>query len=212
MSTNSEIFAAVGVVIVLVGFTLLAAMMRRLTHTINVSAKKREDEANRALSEVAREESSHLFNKEFREELRNHGRLQFEDIINKNAMFLKQDLDMTIAQLNEYLKQQIGGKMNDEFADYTKAMDDARQLAMSSLQKSANAVEEQQHALTESLNKVVSEREATMLKAFEENMSKIIEHYIMQALGDQFNLKEQLPYIIQQMEDNKQAIMEDMRL
>jgi hypothetical protein len=212
MSTNGEILLAVGVAIVLVGFVSLALMMRKLTKTVNVDAKKREEEANKALSQVALEESSHLFNKEFREELRNHGRLQFENIINKNAMFLKQDLDMTIAQLNEYLKKEIGGKMNDEFADYAKAMDDARNLAMSSLQKSASAVEEQRQALTEALNKEVGERQAALLKSFEENMSKIIEHYIMQALGDQFNLKEQLPYIIAQMEENKQAIIEDMKL
>jgi hypothetical protein len=31
-------------------------------------------------------------------------------------------------------------------------------------------------------------------------------------LGDQFDLKSQLPYIIQQVEANKQNIIEDMRL
>ena len=43
-------------------------------------------------------------------------------------------------------------------------------------------------------------------------MAKIIEHYVLLSLGDQFDLKAQLPYIIKQMETNKQNIIEDMRL
>jgi hypothetical protein len=35
---------------------------------------------------------------------------------------------------------------------------------------------------------------------------------VLQALGDQIDLKSQMPYIIAQMEANKANIMEDMRL
>jgi len=35
---------------------------------------------------------------------------------------------------------------------------------------------------------------------------------VLQSLGDQFDLKSQLPYIVAQMEANKQNIIEDMRL
>lgn len=165
-----------------------------------------------AYADVALEETGGLFNKEFHEELRNRGRLHFEKIITENAMFLKQDLDMTIAQLNEYLKKEIGGKLNEEFADYTKAMQDAQQLALDSLHKSATAVEEQRVALVDTLQKDVADREALLLQAYEQNLAKITEHYILEALGDQFDLKSQLPYIISQMEANKKDILDDMRL
>jgi hypothetical protein len=56
------------------------------------------------------------------------------------------------------------------------------------------------------------EREAALLKVFEENMAKIIENYVLQAVGEQFDLKAQLPAIIAQLEANKQSIMEDMKL
>src|SRR5579875_900507 len=62
---------------------------------------------DKAYTDIAEEDATHLFNKEFREELRNRGRLRFEKIIDENAMFLKQDLDMTISQLNEYMKKEI---------------------------------------------------------------------------------------------------------
>ena len=43
-------------------------------------------------------------------------------------------------------------------------------------------------------------------------MARIIEHYLLEALGDQYDLKAQLPAIIQQLETNKQAIVDDMKL
>ena len=162
--------------------------------------------------ELAEEDVNHLFNKEFREELRNRGRLRFESIVNENAMFLKQDLDITISQLNEYIKQVIQKKLDEEFASYTKAMKDAQELAVSSLQKSANAVEEQREAMKEALKKNEQEREAGLVKAYEENMAQIIEHYLLETLGQQFDLKAQLPYIIEQMEANKKDMIEDMQL
>lgn len=51
-----------------------------------------------------------------------------------------------------------------------------------------------------------------LVDAFEQNMAQIIEHYLLGALGDQYDLKAQLPSIIKQMQDNKQAIVDDMKL
>jgi hypothetical protein len=43
-------------------------------------------------------------------------------------------------------------------------------------------------------------------------MAQIVEHYLLGALGDQFDMKAQLPSILQQLEENKQAIVDDMKL
>lgn len=195
---------------VLFGFVWLIIGLNRLQS--GAANNKSVPDLNKAYTDIAEEDAAHLFNKEFREELRNRGRLRFEKIIDENAMFLKQDLDMTISQLNEYMKKQISAKLDDEFAAYAKAMHEAQELALGSLQKTAADVETQRVQLAESLKKDVAEREAALLKVYEANMAKIVEHYVLMSLGDQFDLKSQLPFIIKQMEDNKQAIMEDMRL
>ena len=197
---------------VFLGFVWIIMALNRLQGGAVKNTKKSVDELNKAYSDIAEEDANHLFNKEFREELRNRGRIRFEKIIDENAMFLKQDLDMTISQLNEYMKGQIGAKLDAEFAAYAKAMHEAQELALETLRKTAEEVEAQRAALGEAMKKDVAEREAALLKVYEENMSKVIEHYLMQALGDQFDLKAQLPYIIAQMEANKQDIIEDMRL
>lgn len=196
---------------VFLGFLWVIVSLNRLQGGAT-GEKKSVADLNKAYSDIAEEDATHLFNKEFREELRNRGRLRFEKIIDENAMFLKQDLDMTISQLNEYMKKEISTKLDSEFEAYAKAMKEAQELALSTLQKTAAEVEAQRAALATALEKSVSEREAAILKVYEENMAKVIEHYVLQALGEQFDLKAQLPYIIAQVEKNKQNIMEDMRL
>jgi 2-oxo-4-hydroxy-4-carboxy--5-ureidoimidazoline (OHCU) decarboxylase len=193
---------------VALGFIWIVVLLSRL----NGGGGGKKQKGSGSLQDAAVEEVSHLFNDQFREELRNHGRLYFEKIINENAMFLKQDLDITTAQLNEYLKKEITRKLSEEFEAYDKAMQDAQQLALGSLQKSVSDVEAQRAAMTEALEKDLKGREAAMLKVYEDNMAKIIEHYILQTLGDLIDLKSQMPYIISMMEENKQKIMEDMRL
>lgn len=198
--------------VVIAGFAWIIITLNRLQKGGATQGGKSVSDLNKAYTDIAEEDATHLFNKEFREELRNRGRLRFEKIIDENAMFLKQDLDMTISQLNEYMKQQISAKLDEEFSAYVKAMHEAQELALGSLQRTAQEVEAQRLQLAEALKKDVAEREEAILKVYEDNMAKIVEHYVLQSLGDQFDLKSQLPYIIAQVETNKHAIMEDMRL
>jgi hypothetical protein len=225
----------------------------------------------------------HFFDENFREELRNHGRLYFEKVINENGSLFKQDLDATIAQINidikdhvikqldetisqvnAELKDHVTKQLDGQFEEYSKALKDAQTLALDSLNRSATAMEtqhqefsatlqksianqglmlttvfqdnmtqmnamkdaqakaleilnnsastmqEQYEQLAATLQKNVLKQEATLINAFEGNMAKIIERYLLGALGDQFDLKAQLPSIIKQLEANKQAIVDDM--
>lgn len=193
------------------GFIWIIVALGRL-QSGGKGGKKSVDDLNKAYTDIAEEDATHLFNKEFREELRNRGRLRFEKIIDENAMFLKQDLDMTISQLNDYMKKEISAKLDTEFAAYAKAMQEAQEMALDSLKKTTTEVEQQRIAFGEALQKDVADQKAALLKVYVENMAKVTEHYVMQSLGDQLDLKSQLPYIIAQMEANKKDIMEDMRL
>ncbi|MES2630648.1 MAG: hypothetical protein V4611_01705 [Patescibacteria group bacterium] len=91
-------------------------------------------------------------------------------------------------------------------------MKEAQDLALKSLNDSAEALKNQYAQINATLEKNVANQEAILVGAFTENMGKIIEHYLLGALGDQYDLKAQLPAIIKQMEENKQAIVDDMKL
>jgi hypothetical protein len=152
----------------------------------------------------------HLFNEDFREELRNRGRLHFEKIIADNAMFLQQDLRLTTSQLNEYMQNEITAKLKEEFSKYEESISDAKNLAVESIQKTNATIDEERKLLSQQVQQeIVAEKQET-LKRFESNMADIINHYVLAAIGNQMDLSDQLEYILAELEANKQAIIEDV--
>src|SRR5882672_5713156 len=99
----------------------------------------------------AEKDVEHIFNEEFREELRNRGRLHFEKILGENAMFLQQDLRLTTSQLNDYMKQEISKELKEAFANYESAIGDAKQLAVESIEKTKTAIDEQRQTMSDQL-------------------------------------------------------------
>ncbi|MEO5627461.1 MAG: hypothetical protein ABIQ89_01075 [Candidatus Saccharimonadales bacterium] len=161
-------------------------------------------------SDTAEKDVQHIFNDTFRQELRNRGILHFEQIINENAMFLQQDLRLTASQVNDYMKQEIKKTLTEEFAKYEQSITDAKQLAIESINKTQQAIEDQRKILTEQLKQQSDTAKAQLIAQFEENMADIVNHYIMAAIGDQIDLSDQLEYIIGDLEANKKAIVEDI--
>lgn len=158
----------------------------------------------------AEEDVEHIFNDAFREELRNRGRLHFEKIIGENAMFLQQDLRLTTSQLNDYMKQEITAKLQDEFKKYEESIIDAKQLAIESIEKTKQAIEENRAALMNQLQQEFKEEKTRELQRFNDNMTKVINHYLVAAIGDQIDLSDQLEYILNNLEANKEAIIKDL--
>jgi hypothetical protein len=159
---------------------------------------------------LAETDVEHIFNDEFREELRNRGRLHFEKIIGENAMFLQQDLRLTTSQLNEYMKQEITKSLQEAFAKYEESIADAKQLAIDSIAKTQEAVEQQRQAMGAQLKAEVDKEKLRIIERFEENLGDIVNHYLLAAIGDQIDLNDQLNYIIGNMEANKEAIIRDI--
>jgi hypothetical protein len=202
-----------GAVLLLIILTWL--ILRSRSHRPKVVSNKHpktDAEIKQGLSQMAIEESTHLFNEEFREELRNRARLNFDNLMRQNAPAFKQSLDDTTSKLNEYIAKNIDSKLNYEIATYSRALKAAQQRAIESLQKSVLDFELDRHQFDDMLKKNVAGHEEALIKAYEQNMAKIIEHYLLQALGDQFDLKTQLPSIIARMEEDKEAMAQDMRL
>lgn len=163
------------------------------------------------ISEEAMNDVEHIFNDEFREELRNRGRLHFEKIIGENAMFLQQDLRLTTSQLNEYMKQEITRTLKEEFSKYEESINDAKQLAIDSIEKTQATIEQQRQLMTQQLSEQLSAEKARVIARFESHMADVVNHYIMTAIGNQIDLTDQLEFILNDLQDNKEAIIEDIK-
>ena len=163
------------------------------------------------LTDKAKVDVEHIFNDEFREELRNRGRLHFEKIIGENAMFLQQDLRLTTSQLNDFMKNEVTRVLKEEFAKYEESINDAKQLAIDSIQKTQDTIEQQRELLSAQLTEQLTSEKSRTLARFEGRMADVVNHYVLEAVGDQIDLSEQLDFILSQLEENKEAIMRDIK-
>lgn len=198
--------------LILVGTASLVAGIWTLT-------KRLRDHKNpQSINDVKGEVTAHadkdierIFNNEFREELRNRGRLHFEKIITENAMFLQQDLRLTTSQLNEFMKDEIRKVLKDEFSAYEESIKTAKDIAIDSIKKTQSAVEEQRNLLEKQIAEQVQAEKQVLIERFTTNMSQIISHYLVDVLGDEVALDQQMEYIFKQLEDAKADMVEDIR-
>lgn len=100
----------------------------------------------------------------------------------------------------------------DENKAQINAMKDAQEAALKWLNQSAQSLHDQYLQMSTTLKKSIADQEEMMVSSFQSNMAQVIEHYLLGALGDQYDMKAQLPSIIQQMEENKKTIADDMKL
>lgn len=175
------------------------------------TASKPGQDPNASIEDAANRDVEHIFNQDFREELRNRGRLHFEKIIGENAMFLQQDLRLTTSQLNEYMKSEITSKLTEEFDKYEQSIMDAKQLAIESIQKTNTAIDEQRAAMSQQVQQEIMAEKQQLLDRFETRMADVVNHYVVSAIGNQIDLNDQLEYILNELETNKQAIIEDIQ-
>lgn len=121
-------------------------------------------------------------------------------------------------QLSERLEKNVANqeamlsRVFEENMTRLAQMQKAQETALQTLNDSIQALQEQHQQLSTTLRQNVATQETMILDVFEKNMAKIVEHYLLGALGDQYDMKAQLPSIIKQMEANKQAMVDDMKL
>lgn len=159
---------------------------------------------------AANVEVERIFSDDFREELRNRGRLHFEKIISDNAMFLKQDLQLTASDLNKYMQEQIKKVLKDEFSKYEESIENAQSIAVDAINKTQKILDEQRAEMAKRVQEEADKEKARMVEAFADNMSQVVNHYLLEAIGNEVDLSDQLDYIYRHLEDNKQAILEDI--
>lgn len=170
------------------------------------------EELAESYEKMMQDDVYHIFGKEFHEELRNKARLDFQKVINENAMFLQQDLRLTTSEINEYLKKEVSTKLQEEFTAYQQSIRDVQSAAVESINKTVVEAQQQQAALNEQIKNEVDAQKSQIIAHFEENMAEIVSHYVVKTVGQQIDLKDQLPYIIREMEGQKEDMKRDMYL
>ena len=209
MDTNILIIGAAGLgVLVIVLIIVFAVRSKRPEH----KAEKSKKELAESYEKIMQNDMYHVFGKEFQEELRNKARLDFQRVINENAMFLQQDLRLTTSGLNEYMKNEISSKLQEEFTAYQQTVKDVEQMAANSINATVIASQELQKQLDQRLLEEAESRKVQIIDSFQANMTEVVSYYITQAIGQKIDLKQQLPFILKEMEAQTEAMRKDMWL
>lgn len=165
-------------------------------------------------------------------ELKEHTAKQLKDQFEEYGESLKQAQDDALKvvtdsaqklqeqhrQLSESLEKNVNDQQSLLHAAFNEnkgqiaAMKDAQDAALKWLNQSAQELHDQYRTMRETLEGNVKKQQQMMLEGFQNNMAAVIEHYLLDSLGEQYDLKAQLPAIIQQMEEHKQEIADDMQL
>lgn len=192
----------------LIVISLLGATSAFIWLALRSGSSKPAEDPN--FNKLAEADIEHIFNDEFREELRNRGRLHFEKIIGENAMFLQQDLRLTTSQINDYMKQEITKTLQEAFSKYQESINDAEQLALESIQKTQDTVEKQREIMSQQMDNEIAKEKARLTERFTNRLADIVNHYVLAAIGNQISLDDQLEFILAELERNRAAIVEDI--
>jgi F0F1-type ATP synthase membrane subunit b/b' len=124
---------------------------------------------------------------------------------------LQQDLRHTTNDMNNYMRNEITRTLQEEFKKYEDSIGEAKKIALESIDKTVAVIEQQRHLLEEQLKAQSDAQKERVLKRFETEMASIVNHYVLKAIGNQIDLTDQLDFIMNELETNKQAIIEDIK-
>lgn len=127
--------------------------------------------------------------------------------LQKQHQDLNQKIEKTIIDQEALMAKALGENMA-----HASTMQTAHDAMLASLEQSAQALEAKHKQLDEMLEQSAAAQKAMLAEVFEKNLARVVEHYLLEALTEQYDVKAQLPAILAQLEANKQAIVDDMKL
>lgn len=126
--------------------------------------------------------------------------------------------DQQIDQLTQAMRHNVStqatrfSKVYQDNLDRATKSGEVQERMIQSLGDSVGALEQQYQQLSQLLDESIAKQKQMVVDVIQENMARIVEHYVIGALGSQADVKDQLPLILRQMEESKQSMMEDMSL
>lgn len=157
----------------------------------------------------------------------------FEKALEEDSEAIRQDIRLTGESMTHFVRNELESALEHElkaFKDSAKAIGQVSGDALRNLQEVISAeqrsvvesLKEQQatvlsdlqvqhQELTTKIDSIVTRETERRIAVFESDMERIVSTYAKQAFVDAIDIDSQLEYIIAQLNDNKQAIIEDLR-
>ena len=115
---------------------------------------------------------------------------------------MKRDADEQSEQLRSLYSENEGK---------TAELKQAQAAAIASLQQTVASLEAQQTQLQRLITDAIARQKSLATELINENMARIVEHYLVGALGERSSLVKDLPTILEKMDESKRDMMDDMQ-
>jgi len=109
------------------------------------------------------------------------------------------------------MRAEITRTLQEEFKKYEQSIVDAKQIALDSIEKTVATIEQQRQFLEQQMKSETDSQKDRLITRFENEMATIVNHYVLQAIGSQIDVTDQMDFILAEMQANKQAIVEDIK-
>ncbi len=152
-----------------------------------------------------------VINEELRQKLRERGVARFEHTLDQNAAFLQQDLHKISEDIADFIKDRAAEILKDEFTDQKKVLVAAQQHMAESFSGVDKAILDYQKTMADKFNQELAAEKHRRLEKFQNNMAEIITNHVQTTLATNMDVGEQINFILKNMENNKTAIIEDIK-
>lgn len=181
--------------------TLLATLISFVWVALKLgNVDNSEKQPRNVASEAVDQAVGQAFSDDFREELRQRARQQFDKIMHDNAMFLQQDIRVSAAHLDEFMKKEIYSTLQQELAKHSQSVTQTRQLLYDSAAKSQADLQAQ-----------INAEKQQRIDQIDQRLAEIVQNYVSAAAGNVITSEQQIALIIDNLNSRKIEIIEDIR-
>ncbi len=139
------------------------------------------------------------------------GRKQLEAVISERVTFLQNDLMAGVSSINSHIKQKLSQSLQNEMKQYSTSLVEMRKVTENIVKQSQYKTEQQYEELKDQLAKSLMDEKQRIVQQLEENITDIVSYYIQTAVGNNLELREQIPFIIANLQAEKASIIEDVK-
>lgn len=155
--------------------------------------------------------SAQVLTPEFVNALKLEAAKRMGEVISGPDSPLHASLQAASGNVQALIQQEVSQQLGKELATYQMSITNSKNMVESAIAQGQTALNEEQKALKAEMREVMQRQKDQLVERFAQDMTEIVSQYVRTALGAASDDKQQLDKILEQLNDQKAAMVEDMK-
>lgn len=112
--------------------------------------------------------------------------------------------------VNQKVSESTGQLLSNQISESQKLLEQVHQAAKASITQIQEDLEQKRLKLEQDLKQQLESERRILIDKLDRHLGQVVSSYLVESLGDQVDLGAQLPYILAQLEKDKDAIQKDL--